>query len=263
MKLLRDKRESTKLLLLFELTTGRYRAFKPLAEKFDITIQAISDYFKIMTEAGLVHKIDGVYKPTPQGVEFLHNNFTELRDFVDVGIEKLTIISKTSAIAGNRICEGEPVGLFMEAGTLTAYSNRRSSSTGTAAGSAEKGQEIGISNLDGIVKLKPGKIIIFKLPGMDSGGSSAVNIKNLKSKLVQLEPAKIAIMGTIAEVIVRKLKVQDYIKFAVVESALEAAQLGLDVVILTSDEYISEIKSEFEKAIQEMVNKVEYRISKI
>jgi putative transcriptional regulator len=263
MKLLRDKRESTKLLLLFELTTGRYRAFKPLAEKFDITIQAISDYFKIMTDEGLVHKIDGTYRPTPQGVEFLHNNFTELREFVDSGIEKLTIINKTSAIAGNRISKGDNLGLFMENGTLFAYSDRRSSSTGTAVSAADKGQEVGISELDGIVKLKPGKIIIFKLPGLDKGGSKAVNQKNLRSKLEQINFDKLAVKGTIAEVMARKIKLNEYIKFAVVESSLEASQLGLNIVILTSEEYISELRAELEKSIRDLTSKIEYKISKI
>ena len=263
MKLLRDKRESTKLLLLFELTTGRYRAFKPLAEKFDITIQAISDYFRIMTDEGLVHKVDGAYKPTPLGVEFLHNNFSELRTFVDSGIEKLTIISKTSAVSGNSISKGEKVGLFMENGTLFAYSNRKSSSMGTAVSSADAGQEVGISELDGIVKLKPGKIIIFKLPSIENGGSKALDKKALRAKLDQVNPDRLAVKGTIAEVVANKLKGYDYIKFAVVESSLEAAQLGLNVVIMASEEYISELRSELEKSLQELSSRIEYKISKV
>jgi putative transcriptional regulator len=260
MKLLRDKRELTKVLLLFELTTGRYSAFKPLADKFEITIQAISDYFKIMTDEGLVHKIDGVYKPTQVGVDFLHNHFTELRDFVDNSIEKLAIISNTSAKAGNKINKGDHVGLFMEMGVLVAYCNRRSTSMGVATTSADKHEEVGIANLEGIVKLKPGKITIISLPDIDKGGSKAVSIPKLRLKLEGLKPDLIGVRGIVSEVIAEKLRIGNSFKFAVSVTATEAAQHGLNVIILASNETIPHLKLDLEKMNQDLIDKIEYRI---
>jgi putative transcriptional regulator len=259
MKLLRDKRELTKLLLLLELSNVRYRTFKTLAEQFDITIQAISDYFKIMTDEGLVHKVDGVYKPTPKGVEFLHYHFTELRNFIDKSMEKLAIISTTTAKAGNKINRGDNVGLFMEHGILTAYKNRKSTSTGTASTSAEKNMDVGISNLEGIVKLKPGTIIIINLPNMEDGGSKSVTQNKLQEKIEKINPDIIALKGITAEIVADKLKINKTVKFGVVESAVDAALHGLKVVILTAEENIPAIKLDFEKLNQELRTKIEYR----
>ncbi|UCH87891.1 MAG: hypothetical protein JSV49_06375 [Thermoplasmata archaeon] len=263
MKLLRDKRELTKLLLLFELTTGRYRTFKSLAEKFDITIQAISDYFKIMTEEGLVHKIEGDYKATPQGVAFLHEHFLELREFVEKGIDKLSIMNTASAKAGNNIKKGDSVGLFMEKGVLVAYPNRNSSSVGVASTSAKKGEDVGIDSLEGIVKLKSGKITIINLPNINEGGSKAVQLDKLKSKLRNQKPDITAVQGITAEIVADKLGVIAPVKFGIVNCAIEAAQRGLKVVILTTDEFLAELKLNLEKYNQDSMNRIEYKIQQI
>jgi len=260
MKLLRDKRELTKVLLLFELTTGNYSTFKSLAEKFDITIQAISDYFKIMSDEDLVQKLEGFYKPTPAGVEFLHDNFTALRSFVDSGIEKLAIITQTSAIAGNDIKKGERVGLFMENGSLVAYSGRRSSSTGTALDSASKDREIAVTELDGIVKLSPGRITIFRLPGLESGGSQAVDMVKLKVNLEKLKPDFIFIKGTTAEVTARAIDLKNTMRFAVSNSAVDAASVGMSSLIIASGEHVPELKLEIDKMNRELINKIKLTI---
>lgn len=263
MKLLRDKRELTKVLLLFELTTNRYGTFKPLAEKFEITIQAISEYFKIMTDEGLMQKLDDVYKPTQQGVEFLHKNFSELREFVDNGIEKLAIVNKTVAIAGNKIARGDRVGLFMENGFLVAYKNRRSNSTGIAQTDSAADEEVEISDLDGIVSLKPGKITIISLPEIEQGGSKEVSLTKLKFKFEQLKPDLLGVKGVTGEIIARKLKFGNTIKYALGQGAMEATQHGLNVAILTSEEHCTDIKLELEKLNHDLINKIDIKIIKI
>jgi putative transcriptional regulator len=214
-----------------------------------------------MGDEGLVHKIDGVYKPTTLGVELLHNNFTDLRDFVDGGIKKLSIITQTAAIAGSDITKGDFIGLFMENGSLVAYSNRKSSSTGVALTSADRGREVGIGELEGIVKLKPGRIVIYNLPGMDEGGSKAAEQKKIASRLDSSAPDLVLVKGIIAEIAARDMGLHNFMKFAVVESAVDAASVGLNTVILTSSEHIPELKLELEKMNRERVNKIEYRIT--
>ena len=132
MNILRDKRLTTKILILLELTTNPHHRFKfkTLAEKFDMTVQAVSDYFKIMKKEGLVMKVRGMYKPTQKGILFLHSNFYEIRDFIDEQMHKLSIIDVCTAVAGGRLKPGDRVGLFMEGGELKAYKNRSSTSMG-------------------------------------------------------------------------------------------------------------------------------------
>jgi len=76
--LLRDLRETTKLLILLELVKREHSKLKTLAERFGMTVQGISDYLKTMTTEGLVHNVGGVYKPTKEGVQFLPVSYTHL-----------------------------------------------------------------------------------------------------------------------------------------------------------------------------------------
>jgi putative transcriptional regulator len=147
----------------------------------------------------------------------------------------------------------------MEHGILTAYKNRKSTSTGTASTSAEKNMDVGISNLEGIVKLKPGTIIIINLPNIEDGGSESVTQKKLQAKLEKINPDIIALKGITAEIVADKLKINKTVKFGVAESAVDAALHGLKVVILTAEENIPAIKLDFEKLNQELRTKIEYR----
>ncbi len=128
MRLLRDLRETTKLLILLEIVNNRPRALNSIAARLEITVQGASDYVRTMAQEDLVKKIGGEYRATKKGVELLENRMFELKEFVDSSIKQLEIIDICGAIAGNNIRKDEEVGLFMEEGVLVAYSGKDSPS---------------------------------------------------------------------------------------------------------------------------------------
>src|SRR2546422_5499465 len=100
MRLLRDVREGTKLLLLLELTSRRHSRLKGLADKLDMTVAGVSEYVKAMEEEGLAHRVGGEYRATRRGVEFLQERFRTLRAFVESSAREMAIIEQVVAIAG-------------------------------------------------------------------------------------------------------------------------------------------------------------------
>jgi len=101
-----DLRLNTKLLILLEITIVSHSKLKPIADRLGITVQGISEYIKIMQSEGLVHITGGGYKATKKGVQFLHENIRDLKEFVERTMKRLEVIDLCAAIAKTRIKEG-------------------------------------------------------------------------------------------------------------------------------------------------------------
>jgi putative transcriptional regulator len=236
MNILRDKRLTTKLLMLLELTTSPHHKFKTVAERFDLTVQAVSDYFKIMRKEGLVMKVRGVYRPTQKGILFLHSNFSGLRDFIDGQMHKLNIIDLCVATAATPMRPGDRVGLFMEDGELKAYKNRSSTSIGIVVSEAEPGEEVGVKGLEGIVKMELGHLHILRVPSVQEGGSRSLDPKAVK---------------------LTKAKVTPDVELSVVDACLEACQKGLRVFLVAEERGVFELVervNEFNAASEEKIH---------
>jgi len=257
MNILRDKRLTTKLLMLLELTTSPHHKFKTVAERFDLTVQAVSDYFKIMRKEGLVMKVRGVYRPTQKGILFLHSNFSGLRDFIDGQMHKLNIIDLCVATAATPMRPGDRVGLFMEDGELKAYKNRSSTSIGIVVSEAEPGEEVGVKGLEGIVKMELGNLHILRVPSVQEGGSRSLDPKAVKHSIDHFRADRVAADGTIAKVILSKAKVRPDIDLSVVDACLEACQKGLRVFLVAEERGVFELVervNEFNAASEEKIH---------
>jgi putative transcriptional regulator len=241
MNILRDKRLTTKLLMLLEITTNPHHKFKTLAERFELTVQAVSDYFKIMRKEGLVMKVRGVYRPTQKGILFLHSNFSSLRDFIDGQMHKLNIIDLCVAVAATPLKPGDRVGLFMEAGVLKAYKNRSSASIGIVVSEAMPGEEVGVKGLEGIVEMGLGDLHILRVPSVQEGGSKSLDPKVLKKAIDAFKPDRVAANGTISKVLLTKAAIPLDIEFSVVQGCLEASQKGLRVFFIAEDRGVYEL----------------------
>lgn len=243
MTLLRDLRETTKLLILLETIKRDHSKLKTLAERFGMTAQGISDYLKMMTSAGLVHNVEGVYRPTKKGVQFLHDGFSELRDFIESSSKDLAIIDVCWAVAASDIEKEEEVGLFMEGGYLMAYPGRSSSSTGRALFGGKKGQDIAVTELDGITRLNPGKIFIGKTPGVEKRGSRGANLQKLKQLMKSEKPDIIAVLDASGKALADAAGIKPGIEFASLQASIEAAEKGLNVLLICTEENCTEAMS--------------------
>jgi putative transcriptional regulator len=260
MKILRDLKESTKLLILLEITTARHTKLKTIAEKLGITVQGVSEYLKHMVNEGLVAQLKGEYRATTKGVELLHQNFIDIKGFVDESMKKLDIVNLCTAIAGRDLKKDQRVGLVMENGILTAYPDRKTGSTGTAISDVRKGEDVGIRDLEGIVSLKPGRLWIIELPGIESGGSRGMNLKNVRALFSKSSHDRIAALDTSAVALARKLGMKPSIEFGATEACIEALQKGLNVLAFGSEEEVNRLMTRVNEANAESPNKIRFKV---
>src|SRR5207244_9205461 len=95
MELLRNLRASTRVLFLYEVTTSRHSRLRTIAERLGMTVQGCSDYAHGLERDGLLAMVDGEYRATKKGVEFLHDRLVDLRSFVERARREMAFIDTT------------------------------------------------------------------------------------------------------------------------------------------------------------------------
>jgi len=258
MRLLRDLRESTAFLILLAVTQERHTRLKTLADELGMTVQGMSDYVRRMTDAGLLQVVDGEHRATRKGVEVLQGRFLELKGFVAQAGRAIAVIEATPAFAGGPIRGGDRVGLFMEAGRLVAHADRPSPSTGTAVHDAGKDQEVSIRDLDGIVALRPGRITIARVPAARDGGSHALHAASGKRLSRRTKGALIAAVELTGIAAARKLGLRPDVEFGVLPATVEAAEHGVDVVLIVPEDRAAEVVQAIETANARLEDKIPY-----
>lgn len=255
MRLLRDVREGTKVLLLLELTRRRHTRLKGLAEKLGLTVAGVSEYVKGMQAEGLVSHAGGEYRATNEGVDFLQTHVLALRDFVDTSLSEMAIVDEAWAMAGEPLRKGDRIGLFMEKGVLVAR-KRDSPSKGVAASRARRGDVVLVRELEGIVSLRPGKIAIARLPPSqpDEGSLARAGRTLLRRKKADL----VAVLDARGRVLAASLGAERVEEFAPIAAAVEAAQRGLRVLVLCPEDRVGEVVAAIEAANGRTEDKIPY-----
>ncbi|TLZ52008.1 MAG: winged helix-turn-helix transcriptional regulator [Methanobacteriota archaeon] len=233
-RLLRDVREGTRLLLLLEVTGRRHTRLKSLAEKLDLTVAGVSEYVKAMEAEGLVQHVGGEYRATRRGVEFLQDRFRTLRSFVESSAREMAIIDEASALASEGLSQGDPP------------------SSGTAATAAKRGEVVFVSGLEGIVALRPGKIAIARLAARKAPVEAGRRV------LRRARPDIVAVVDLRAKVFASRLAVKSPVEFAAIPAAVEAAQRGLNVLLLCPEERVAEVVAAIEEANARSEDKIPY-----
>src|SRR3989440_4853405 len=149
MELLRNLRMSTRLLFLYEVTTSHHTRLRTIGERLGMTIQGTSEYAHGLEEDGLLSLVNGEYRATKKGIEFLHDRMHELRGFVDRAGREMAFVETTAAMAGGSVPRGGRVGLFMEGGGLVAHAGRTPPSTRGAVPHPSRGDILGVPRLVG------------------------------------------------------------------------------------------------------------------
>lgn len=260
MKPLRDLRLSTKLLILIEVTTGSYSKLKQIADKLGITVQGVSEYMRIMESEGLIQRVHGEYKATKKGVQVLHENIRELKEFIDETMEKMDIIDVCAAIAKTPVKKGEKVGIFMENGILTAYEGRQSRSTGTAMADADIGDDVPIKDLEGMVDLRFGRLCIVELPSTREGGTRRIRGEDVSTVFASFNPGKVGALDIVGRALLNKRGLRCDFEFAPVTSVIEAVQRGIDVLVVGSTDSVYKLISTIDENNAVSQDKIEYTL---
>jgi putative transcriptional regulator len=257
MELLRDLRASTRLLFLFEVTTTRHTRLRTIADRLGMTVQGASEYAHGLQADGLLALVSGEYRATKKGVELLHDQFVGLRGFVDRAGRALAFVETTAALAGGTVHRGDRVGLFMEGGSLVAHPARTSPSTGIAVHDASAGELVRLRDLEGIVALRPGRIVIARIRSSSSGkrGVQAATSRRLSRSGKDRVVAALDIAGLVAA---RDFGLKPRIEFAVLPATVEAAERGVDVLLLVPEERAAEAVQAIEAANAKLEDKIPY-----
>ena len=257
MELLRDLRGSTRLLFLYEVTASRHTRLRTIAEQLRMTVQGASEYAHGLERDGLLSFGEGEYRATKKGVEFLHARLLELRAFVDRAGKEMAFIETTAAMAGSTVRRGDRLGLFMEDGVLVAHSGRTSPSSGIASHDASKGEVVAVRDLEGIVALRPGRIVIARVPsrGASRRASHVTATKRILREATDFVVAALDVGGLGAA---KELGLKQRIEFGVIAAVVEAAERGVNVLLLAPEERAAEAVQAIEAANAKLEDKIPY-----
>lgn len=251
---------SKKFLILLEIATGNYTKLDQIAARIGITKQAVSDYMKKMRNDGMIGVINGYYKATPKGINYIFEKINGIEKYFGEKKKKLGIIESFSAIAGNDIKKGGRVGLFMEDGFLYAYERKKSSCYAYAMEDARKGEDIALHNAEGIIDMKMGKIFLAMLPLPNEGGSKVIDYRKFKDALKGKKIDRFASLDIVGKIALQKIGIEPSFEFAPLDASINACERGLNVFVAANENEARAAISKIEEYNAASIEKIEYEI---
>jgi predicted transcriptional regulator len=214
----------TELLFLYECATLEPSQLRPIAERLGVTVQAVSHASRSLRGRGLVAIEDGRYRPTVEGVAWLHEGLSRLADDVGVRLDRLNIVRSTRAVALSPIAAGAPVSLQLIDGVLSAAPGGAGASRGVARRSASKGALVHVEKLRGIVPLAPATIAVRAIS--EEGLDDPRTPSQIRTQ-IRAGPGLVAAEGLEAYHLVRAATRAPIVRFAVPAACAEAARIGV------------------------------------
>ncbi len=257
MSVLRNLRESTRILFLHEVTANRHTRLRTIADRLGMTVQGTADYAHGLEAEGLLTLSGGEYRATKRGIDFLQNRLRELRSFVEQASRSTAFVETTTALAGAAIHRGDHLGLFMEDGYLVAYPGRASSSVGLAAEGGVRGEDVAVRSLEGIVTLKPGRITIARVPA-SRAAAQRIHPSTSGRDIRRSRETVVATMDVEGLMAARRLRLKPRIEFAPLAGTVAAAERGMDVLLLVPEQRAAEAVEAIEAANTRREDKIPY-----
>jgi len=243
--ILRSKKETTKFQILVEIAEHQPDVMqKEIAQRIGITPQAVSEYIKDLVSEGYLFS-DGRmrYRITKNGVEWVLERAIELKKYARFVMEDIVShVSVATAIARGQFTKGDAVSLMMENGLLFAGTD--GDVTGITISDAEAGEDVGVTDLKGMISFPQVNITICKVPRVEKGGSRSVDLEMLKRR--SIDKPYIAAIGVEALISLRKISIQPNILFGAKESVVEAAFHGLSSLVVSVDEEVPSLLNRLE-----------------
>ncbi len=237
---LRSKREATQYQILVQIAQRQPAVSqREIADAVGVTPQAVSNHLGELIESGFVEAEGrGRYKTTKEGVDWLITRTDGLEAYVDhVAGEVIEQIEVESAIAAAPIEEGDRVAMRMRAGYLHADPDDSGGATAVAVTDAAAGQDVGITDFEGLVELDPGTVTVGSVPVIRNGGSGATDSATVATSAESA--GLVAVTGVEAVAAARRAGLDPDIRFGTIEAVAEAATRGLDVFALVVADRLS------------------------
>jgi len=255
--LLRDMKRNTELLILAEFLKDPSVKRKDIAERLGVTEQAVSQYIGELEREQLLTAMQGRLKPSRKGVQLLQERFIQLNDEIKSILRQIQVIDTCVAMAAGPIRARGRVGLVMREGRLVALPNKAAGSSGIARNSADKGEEVLIGSLEGVVELDLGELLILQAPSEASGGSKKVDFSLATKAMKGFHYDEVAVGDLVSEVVAKRLHLSPTLMHAPVEATMNALSKGLDVLFLGTHDSTEEVNA----LIERLKNQSGYAIS--
>jgi putative transcriptional regulator len=237
------------LLFLYECTTREVGQLRAIAEPLGLTVQAASHTFRGLARRSLVELRDGRYRPTVNGVAWMHATLGGLEKDLAERLERLHIIRTTRALAKARIDRGAPVVLSVEDGALTARPGTSGASRGTARSSARPGELVEVAELEGIVPLERGSVRLAVLPS--DGADDPSFVPSVSKAFRRGSYGLLAAQGLeAAHVMGRAFPGRPILRFGVAAAIDEASRLGIDCALVVVDHELPRFLAQLERPQQ-------------
>jgi putative transcriptional regulator len=245
-EILRNKNLTTRFQILVEVAnSGPNVQQRDIARKLDITPQAVSDYIaQLIKEGMLISEGRSVYRVTNEGVNWIIKALKELGSYSTFIEKAITNISVCTAIAECKLRKGQKVGLGVKGGLLFATNQLSEGATGIAITSANEDEDVGITNIEGIVSLQIGRVTILRMPDIQDGGSRKVNLNRLQREAK--DRPFIGAIGIESYVALRKSDIRFYM-YGSIEAAIEAAKSGLNPLVVCVENETSALITRLEE----------------
>jgi putative transcriptional regulator len=240
LRVLRSKRDASRYQILVAIADRQPAVSQQeIADTVGITAQAVSDYVQELVEEGYVEtRGRGRYEVTKEGVDWLISRTDDLREFTQfVSEEVIGQVETETAIATDDIETGERVTLSMTDGTLCATPNGSGSATALAITNANEGQDVGVTDFEGLHEYDIGEVTMLVVPDIRDGGSRAVEHETVAQ--LAAEHDFIAVSGTEALATARSADVTPDLRFGTVSAVPAAAARGIPVLLLVTDAGLS------------------------
>ena len=239
-QILKSKNLATKFQIMVEIAAHQPNIQqKDIAPRLGITSQAVSEYIReLINDGWLSSQGRSRYKVTKEGVDWILQMSRQLHSYAWSVSKVVADISTTTAIADGDLSAGQPASLYMKDGLLFASNViKRKGAKGTTVTEAKEGQDVGIRNIEGVIKLEPANVMIGKVPNVQNGGSQSTNLARLKREVK--EAKLVGALGTEALVALRQIGVKPDYTHGVREAAIEAAYRGLPFLVVCSENNVS------------------------
>lgn len=263
--ILRNRSEITKFQILLEVMRNQpHIKQKDISDVLGITIQAVSKYFKKLVKEGYLEigLERANYRLTPKAIEKLREDVKNMERYFLRIVNDLKIEHVWPAIAMQPIKAGDKVGLIMKDGVLYAVAPNHpyAEAFGIAAMDANPGEDVGLRDLRGRVKLRQGKILIVKLPSIKEGGSRAVDLAKIRRIYEEFKPDRIGVMGAVGRAVLNKLGLKADLEFGITRAAALAALRGLSVFVLVVGRMVHRVIEEIDKVSVKHATNIMYLV---
>lgn len=240
LRVLKSKRDASRYQILVAIADRQPAVSQQeIADTVGITAQAVSEYVQELTDEGYVETQGrGRYTVTKEGVDWLISRTDDLRDFARfVAEEIIGHVETETAIATDDIAANESVTLSMIDGTLCATPNGSGSVTAIAITDADEGQDVGVTDFEGLHEYEIGAVTILVVPEIRNGGSRSVERETTTT--LASDHDYVAVAGTEALATAQSAGVTPDLRFGTASAVPEASARGISVLLLVTENRLS------------------------